>query len=324
MNHIKIKISTAGGGKPFMRQLPSGIPEWGNCHFSINEDVAECDLWVVYGGLGKEERTFCPADATLFITNEPPSVKKYQKRFLNQFAAVIGCDRTIKHPNIIFKQQALPWWVGHKVGGEGASKTYDELKSIHSIPKLKLLSVIASNKTFTKGHKKRYHFVKKLKEELGDNIDVFGTGFNQIEDKWDAIAPYKYHITLENSTYPDYWTEKLADAFLGRSYPIYYGCPNIYDYFPKNALTAIDIDQPEEAIGTIRKIIKSEQYERSVEDIEKAKNLILDTYQLFPMLATYATTHQSTKEKVVTTLIPEKQSFLTKLVWKITSTYSPK
>jgi predicted PilT family ATPase len=166
-------------------------------------------------------------------------------------------------------------------------KTYDELKSISTLNKDKLISIIVSDKSFTKGHRSRVKFVKKLKKELGEDIDIFGKGYNEIVDKWEAIAPYKYTIVIENSSYNNYWTEKLADAFLGQSYPVYYGCKNIYDYFPEDSLSLIDIRKSDKAIKKIREIIDNNLYEKSLDNIKKSKDLILDKYQLFPMIYKY-------------------------------------
>jgi len=104
---------------------------------------------------------------------------------------------------------------------------------MHSLPKSKLMSVITSSKDFTEGHQKRLNFVRRLKDYFGEDIDVFGRGIREVDDKWDAISPYKYHIALENSVYPHYWTEKLGDVYLSGAYPIYYGCLNLEDYFPE-------------------------------------------------------------------------------------------
>lgn len=315
---LKIKISTASTGKPFMRQLPSIMPIWDNCEFFINEDIPECDFWVVYGGLEKEESVLVPKENTIFITNEPPSVKKYHKNFINQFESIITCHE-IKHKNVIHTQQSLPWWIGHKIGTstETYSKTYDELKSIKKTYKTKTISLIASNKTFTKGHKKRYKFLKILEKTLGKEIDIYGIGFNPINDKWDAIAPYKYHIVIENSSYNDYFTEKLSDSFLGLSYPIYYGCPNIYDYFSKDSLSLININKPDEAVKIIRQIIENNQYEKSLKDLEISKDLILDKYQLFPALCNYVNKNIKNEEKISITLKPEKKDSFKKIIKKI-------
>ena len=318
-DEIVIKISTPGGGKPFLRQLPHGVPVWGNCRFYINEEVESCDLWVVYGGLDKIESTHFPSNGTLFITNEPPSVKRFSKGFTKQFSAIMTCPGTVQsHPNTIYNQQALPWWVGHKIQGDKAEtydKTYDELKSITSVEKTKLLSVISSNKRFTRGHRLRDDFVKLLKKELGDMVDVFGIGSTPIEDKWDAIAPYKYHIVIENNTCKDCWTEKIADSFLGLSYPLYYGCPNITEYFPQESITAIDITKPKEAVEKIREVLAKDTYAGALPSLKKSKELVLDTYQLFPLLVAHTQKHPPRGENVFTTLAPEPKSGIVQRVY---------
>jgi len=317
---LKIKISTPTGGKPFMRQLPSLTPLWSNCQFLINELTEECDLWVVYGGIKTIEQTLCTRNNTLFITAEPPSIKKYPKKFTDQFGAILTCQKDMKHPNLILKQQSLPWWVGYKfinkVDDGKYSKTYDELKSIRDLEKSKLISVVVSNKKFTKGHRERLAFIEKLKESFGDNIDIFGAGFNEIDDKWDAIASYKYHIVLENNSLDDYWTEKLSDAFLGMSYPIYYGCTNIYNYFSTESLSIIDIRKPDQAISKIKSIIESDIYDKSKASILEAKELILDKYQLFPMLALYANNHINIGKKELVTIHPETETQFIKIIKK--------
>lgn len=326
---IRIKLSTAGGGTPFIKQAPGMKPVWGNCEFFINTEVDECDLWVVYGGLGKVESTH--TSATLLITNEPPSVKTYTKKFTDQFDAVLTCQH-IKHSHVIHSQQALPWWIGHKMKADGSDdvkyeKTYDELMSLSTPAKTKLLSIIVSNKRFTKGHRQRYAFAQFLKNKLGDQIDVFGID-KPLEDKWDAIAPYKYHIVIENAAVADYWTEKLADAFLGESYPIYFGAPNIAKYFSPDTLTSIDITKPHEALAIIKSVISSDTYEKSVSGLTGAKQLILNKYQLFPMLAAYANTLPNHSEKILTTLAQESESSIVKgikrVCKKILSLFSPR
>src|SRR5437667_94736 len=82
-------------------------------------------------------------------------------------------------------------------------------------------------------------------------LDVSGRGIRAIEDKADGILPYRYHVALENSQFPDYWTEKLADAFLGFAHPLYWGCPNLERYFPAQSFTALNIHDPAQAIAAI-------------------------------------------------------------------------
>lgn len=303
-----IKISTIIPKELLLRQSPGSKGIWGDCCFFINEEIEECDCWVVYGGLSKFEEVICPPENTIFIALEPSTIKEYNPKFLKQFGKIISCDRRIEHRNVKYNQQSQLWHIGRRwKDGKiiSLSKGFDELQAQSNFKKEKLISVIVSKKNFTEGHRKRLKFIEKLRDHFGTNIDVFGRGINDIEDKWDAIEPYKYHIVLENSNIPDYWTEKLSDALLAGSYPFYYGCPNISDYFPKNSLTKIDIEDIENSVSIIENTIKYKKYEKSIEDISKARKLVLNKYNLFPMISEICMESSVFEEKRVK-IKPEK------------------
>jgi hypothetical protein len=138
---------------------------------------------------------------------------------------------------------------GHKpVGG---SLSFDEIRLEPRHKKDRLLSTIVSNKSFLPGHQSRIHFTLALKEQLGSAFDIFGYPHNPIADKRDALIGYKFHLAIENSVHPHYWTEKLADPILGRCKVFYHGAGEIHKYFPNDAVVAINIHEPEEAIRTI-------------------------------------------------------------------------
>ena len=304
---LKVRISNTYPEWPLLRQTPGAKGVWGDCRFLINDEVEECDYWVVHEGLLRTERTLCPPENTILITGEPPSVRTYDEEFLKQFATVIACDRNIPHPNVIFSQQSLPWHVGRLVRGNetlGFSKDYDELSAMSSFEKDKLISVISSDKSSTPGHALRLEFTRKLAERLGSRIDVFGRGIRDIDDKWDAVSRYKYHVVLENNSYPDYWTEKLSDAYLGGAHPFYYGCPNLADYFSPAAFTKIDINDLEAAVNVIEASLAGNRYEASLSEIHKARNLVLNTYNLFPMIWNHISSRQQGAKRSIT-LQPE-------------------
>jgi hypothetical protein len=287
---MTIKISSDRPGFDYLRQTPGSKGVWDDCQFIVNRECPECDWWVICEGVKTKEHTKVPKDHTILITAEPPGLKQYQPGFLNQFGVVITAHQDLRHPNVINAQQALPWWVGVRMRGVemlSYSKGYDELKAMDAttFKKEKCLSVISSNVAYMEGHRRRTEFAKALKSHFGDRINSFGRGLQDIEDKWDAISPYKYHIAIENTSCPHYWTEKLSDAFLGCAYPFYYGCPNLEEYFPKGAFTRIEIRDVEGSIDTIEKAIESRVYEKTVADINRCRELVLDKYNLFPMLA---------------------------------------
>ncbi|WP_054692813.1 glycosyltransferase family 10 domain-containing protein [Syntrophomonas palmitatica] len=289
---IKVKLSTDLPYEPIIRQTPGSSGIWENFQFFIDQEVEDCDYWVVYNGLTQRESCYCPPQNTIFITAEPPDIKKYNPIFLRQFARILTFHRDIIHPKVAYGQPGLNWHVGRILldvenRRSIVTKTYDDFKAMRHFEKHRLLSVVSSNKDYSAGHRKRLEMVQRLKEHFGDSIDIFGHGIRDIDDKWDAIAGYKYHVAIENNYLSHYWTEKLADTYLAGAYPIYYGCPNLKQYFSSDAYTAIDINNPEQVIKTIEQCIDSNQYERSLHAIMAARDKVLDEYNMFPMIADF-------------------------------------
>jgi hypothetical protein len=287
-----IKVSTNYPDLDIKCQTPGRTGIWGGCRFVINEPVERCDWWVVASGLSEPDTTICDSDHTVFIANEPPGII-YSDEFLSQFTTIITCDRTVRHPGAIYSYYGLPWWVGvpmKTVNGQhsfGPCKLdYDALKAISIPNKERVISVVYSQKRMFPGHEKRFILIDALKKRLGDKLEIYGEGSKSVEYKWEAIAPYKYHLAIENSICPDYWTEKLSDAFLGWSLPLYAGCPNIYDYFPADSMVILDVDNPKEAAIKAESMILNDIYQARVNAISEARNLIIDHYNFFERVLT--------------------------------------
>jgi hypothetical protein len=270
---------------PLARQTPGGALRWGDAEFAINPAGGAFDGCVVFDGLLRETAIECPSDRTFFIAGEPPSIKLYHTGFLAQFAAVVTCHSDTPHRRKIHDQQGYPWHIGvtRRDGGLVATQDYDGFRAGVMPQKSKLISVIVSDKAVTPGHAYRRAFVARLQRHFGAAIDVFGRGINSLADKVDGIIPYRYHVALENSAFPDYWTEKLADAFLGFAHPLYWGCPNLDRYFPSGSFTALNIHDPETAIATIEQAIAEQRFERSRDALAQARGLVLHDYNLFAL-----------------------------------------
>lgn len=271
---LKVKLSTAFPDWPLSRQTPGGSGRWKDIQFLIDQPVDECDAWFVYEGLAKPDATVCPAENVIFITAEPPSIKTYNGKWIRQFFRVISPHRNLGHSGVELSQTGLPWHVG---------KSYDALSQGDFPAKSKNLSVIASNKRFTAGHKQRLAFVEQLKGQAAG--DFFGRGLRELHDKWDGLADYRYSVAIENSAHPDYWTEKIGDCFLAGAVPFYYGCPNIADYFPPGSFVWIDLADPERALANIGEVLAVNDYETRRSALVQAKNLVLNEYNLFNLLA---------------------------------------
>lgn len=283
----KIKLSINSPREGLLRQTPNNDGIWGDYKFFINEPIEECDYWVIYSkGEKLNNLTKVSRDNLVLLTGEPESIYHYAPRFIAKFGRVLTSRKDIRHPYLTNIQPAQPWWVGRKMLQNGKIEfvsDYNELsKPVKN--KKKLISVITSLKGFTQGHKDRINFVKKLKDHFGDQLDVFGKGINGFEDKWDALKNYKYHIVIENSSFDDYWTEKLADNFLAECFPFYHGCKNIDKYFDKNAYELIDINDFETSAKIIEEGISNNLYEERYKAIVEAKRKVMEEHNIFPML----------------------------------------
>jgi hypothetical protein len=96
--------------------------------------------------------------------------------------------------------------------------------------KTRLASLIASGKRDWEGHLLRHRIVDHIRAK-GLPVDVMGRGYHPFADKADGLAPYRYSIVIENLREPSYVTEKLVDALLCDTVPIYWGAPDVGDPF---------------------------------------------------------------------------------------------
>jgi hypothetical protein len=229
--------------------------------------------------------TDIPKARRILFVLEPPEFVVPDAEFLNAFGHVVspyripGC-RTVQIPSVT---SGLLWWYGIAMNGHAPTGPFMSLADIAQEPaiaKTRLISTISSSKSFLPGHRKRLEFVTLLKKILGDLIDVYGANTNPIADKRDALRPYQYHVAIENSVHPHYWTEKLADPILGRCVTFYYGAPSAAELFPGGAVIPIDIDQPYDAIETIVSTMRAGTV--SLEAVELSRHRIVEFYN-FPV-----------------------------------------
>jgi len=258
-----------------LRQSIDNNGKW-NDIFITEDKIKECDLLLVFNA-PPEDIYVQTREAWLFSQESPINSYRWHIKSFQYFDKVFTFWENNKATNIIQKQTCLPWHI---------NKSYQELKSLsigNKNCKVKT-SWITSNLNFKPGHKLRLSF-KDFLEQTNFKFDLFGRGFNPIEDKFDALFPYKYSIAIENFSCNDYWTEKIADCFLSWTIPIYYGAKNINSYFPSNSIIHIDPKDPISSLKTIKESIADNFWENNLQSLETARNLILDEYQLFPTIS---------------------------------------
>jgi Glycosyltransferase family 10 (fucosyltransferase) C-term len=291
--------NTNGTQDPILHQTPHSSGIWGNYQFEVNNDCNECDYWIIAEDIVKQERVKVSAGNIILLTTEEVDVKTYESNYLKQFDRIITSRKDIQSIHTIHTHY-LNWWF--------VKKGFDELLQNDYTDKVKDISLISSNLTRTQGHKNRFAFARKLMTHFKDELDVYGRGHNYIDDKFDAIAPYKYSIAIENSSIEHYFTEKIIDCYLCNTMPVYFGCPNITDYFNPKSLIIIDINDFQSSVQTIEKAISEDLYSQSKNYIKEAKHLALHQYQFFPVISGILDSLKpldSAKYKKLSTIYPQ-------------------
>jgi hypothetical protein len=183
------------------------------------------------------------------------------------------------------------WWI---------NMDYDTLTALQPPPKSKPLSCIASGRTMFDGQRARVAFLRTLAERCPHGVDIFGRGLKVhalgaaykgplerdtgfplgARCKYDGLRDYRYSLCIENGRERNYYTEKIVDAWLAWTVPIYYGCPNLADYYPQESFIAIDIADSQAADEIVR-IAREPVSARTLEAIAEARHLALNRYSVW-------------------------------------------
>lgn len=131
------------------------------------------------------------------------------------------------------------------------------------------ISMLCGDKNWAPGHIVRHEIWNRQNEIIipkkfykpketnilkifNDNIDISST-----RDKTEMFESM-FHICVENNNANNYFTEKLIDCIISKTVPIYYGCPNIGEYFDLNGM--IIIKSPNDCIEKINKLTENDYY----------------------------------------------------------------
>jgi hypothetical protein len=256
----------------FLAQSRDPGGRWDDIQFQFGSPE-DADYLVVLNRPRKTLMVNLPKEKIWGIIQEPPNeiyapMHKGQRSFGRVYNQLHG-----KKPRYHLSHPMIPWFV---------RRTWQQLSEAGIPEKQGLISCISSKTVFFRGHVQRLRFIERIQQELP--IELFGRGFKSIEDKWDAHAPFKYSIVMENHINPYYWTEKIADCLLSWTMPIYAGCTRIGEYLPQGSFLPINMKDPD-VISQIRAFIEAGSYEKHLDSIAEARQKILNDHSFFAFLA---------------------------------------
>ncbi len=313
--YLRVVVTTdsrvSGLGKIAPEYSEGKNPKIGRCEFFLNpKEEMEADFWIVFANARPMEKMRCSPENTLFIAAEPESKKVYPKAFYRQFHQIIDTHKQSGHPRVTLHAPCLSWQFGFNHLSSNIEIGFRELEAMKAPEAvLNKVSVVCSNASFTIGQRERLAFLKRLKEKLGDRLVHFGRGFEPIDDKSAAIQGYRFHLAMENCRAPHYWTEKILDAYLGWAFPLYIGCPNLDEYFPKNSFIALDIKSPDHAADRIAALLDLPREPEEIQAVGRAREQVLYRYNPWVAWARWAEMFYNPTAKPTETMIRSHKAF---------------
>ena len=107
-----------------------------------------------------------------------------------------------------------------------------------------LFSMMVSHKRFAPGHEYRHKLITTLLRIPNFPIHIYGNGCEDyshdrrvrgvFDDDITLYQEYPFNICIENFQLPHYFSEKLINPLLCATTPVYLGCIQIDEYFPKH------------------------------------------------------------------------------------------
>lgn len=254
------------------RQTQNNSFQWGDFTFT-EEDIEECDYLVILDYPKDDFSIKVNKNNIIHLCLEPPNEVSKYRQYANKQVKLIFNQLDIKKNNIL-SHGALPWHI---------DKDFDFLISHKTDGLIKENKVVwvTSNQRSSKGHKVRMNFLDTIKGL--PFLELYGRGINPIDDKWEVLSKSKYAIAYENFQSDYYWTEKIIDCYLSYTMPLYFGCNSIDDFFPKNSFIQIDPNDKHITLF-LKEVVTSTKWEENLDAITRARELVLNEYQLFPFL----------------------------------------
>lgn len=306
-------------GEILINQTQDNKGVWDNCYYTTDINSGPFDAVIKINDVDKDVSIHCNPNNIISLHMEP-----YLGYYDNHQWMVRGNDLSrniISHYGGVRngKKQILM----HGLQNWHIGKSYTELKSIKQPPNKKIDSKIVwitSNAMMLPEHRNRMYFAEYLKKYAPDLLDLYGAGFKPIDVKWDVFSNAKYIATIENHTNAHGWTEKLADAYLSYSLPLYYGPDNIDEYFPSDSYIRIDINNPEQALKTIKDAIQNNEWEKRLPAIIEARRRVLEEHNFAPWMTKFLNKTYKTGKYTEITIPRYKDTIFQKailLIWLI-------
>jgi hypothetical protein len=291
----------------WQREMPEGLAQ----EFIHSAGPTTADIHVVYG-IRQPLKIPNSSRNIVFVASEPPDIRVYNTAVLARYGAVVGppyeylSDLPIFHPITAI----APWWVGVKAGGEAHYASVDGSVALGRkdfergfSPQRDVVTTIVSQKNQTPLQQQRLRLVDYLSVHLSQ-FEVYGLAAERVQDKADVLGTSRYHVAIENSSHPGYWTEKLSDPILMDNVVFYGGHPSVSNYFSRESVLLIDPWNPEKTYRAISEAREKKTWESTADARGTNRKALLERLSFHRELSRFLSQHEWEASRGVTTVIP--------------------
>jgi hypothetical protein len=135
----------------------------------------------------------------------------------------------------------------------------DKYKELAVLDKKLEISFICGNKQIIEGHHLRHKIYNNQKHIENIPLKWYYTydGHKDI-----CFKSSMFHLAIENSQHENFFTEKIIDAFITKTIPIYWGCLNIDKFFDNRGFFTFNTE--EEFFNIVNNLTEEEYWSRKI------------------------------------------------------------
>ncbi len=138
------------------------------------------------------------------------------------------------------------------------------------------ISSLTGSKASTDGHRFRLDILNRQGFPIPSVF--YRTGVHPMtpnkSDKIHLFREFQFSLVIENTRQNNCFTEKLCDCLYTKTIPVYYGAPNISEYFDTTGWIILENESVDELLDKIRSLDES-WYKRHLDTVIKNYELIL-------------------------------------------------
>jgi hypothetical protein len=230
------------GAFPFLLYMHESPLYCGKFYDSINVNVKKFHHVKIFGAnlfkIDNLSQAYFPCFDQSQLKKRKKEIYWKDRRFASM---VVGNKYVLTRPLTSFKKyRDWGWWflkrIRQYIKGPRLPKKINICEAQLQDARLDIL-VVMLKRAMLDLYGNGWDKLVRIPPSIASNLSFFlqKKEISPIEDKNEVISKYRFNICFENVAYPGYITEKIFDAFLAKTIPVYYGAPDITEFIPSNS-----------------------------------------------------------------------------------------